>query len=218
MKHFICTGLMAVFAMAGSYGLAQADTVQAGGVATFDLSGQPNDDDDSGIIFWNQSAVAGSVSIEYLSQNPQGSADGEFLLLDGTLRVTIGGLAPGDYQMLIMREYSPAALRAYSRVRAIRVMRRVRRGNPIESRWIRAKLTEGRIRPVGVRAAPKTEMRARDTSLLGQHGYYPDKNYAWAVVDQASDFAVGADVVPEPSSLALLLGVGSSVFLLRRWR
>ncbi len=218
MKYFICTGLMAVIAMAGSSVVAHADTVKAGEVVTFDLSGQPDDENDSGIIIWNQSIKDGSVSLDYLTQNPSGKVDGGFLLLDGTLKVTIDGLEPGDYQMLIMREYSPTALRAYPRIRSLGVMRRVLRDNPIGSTWIRAKPIERRIKRVGIRAAPKREIRAKDTSVLGQHGYDPSNNYAWAVVDRASDFAVGADVVPEPSTLVLLLGLGCGMFLLRRRR
>ncbi len=219
MKYHICTVLIAAVAVAASYRLARAEPLPAGEVLELDASGGFYDD--SGIIIWNRTTdVNGDVTIQ-LDANEPGEVEEGFELLDGTLRVTVSGLQPGEYQVLIMREYAPDRVRAIPRKKAIRVMRHreKRRREKAIMIWTPAKRTGDRANSAPrVAAAPKRQARQKDSSILGAQGYDPGGCYAWTVVDQASDFAVGVQI-PEPSTMALLFGAGGSLLgmhLLRR--
>ena len=198
-------------------GVVRAATIGANGVVSLDLSGDPNDDDDSAIILWNVSGGTGEVTIEYLATNPPGDVEEPFLLLDGTMRITTD-LPDGGHRVLIIREYNRAQVRRKSRVaglrpETLRVMRkRARRANL----WRPAGRTIGAMRDRKKdTAAPRRAFRARETGHLGRRGIYATDVYVWAVVDTASDFAVGG--VPEPTTLCCLLG-GAGVLLWRRRR
>lgn len=192
---------------------SHAVTLPAGGSLSLDLSGNPNDDDDSGIVIRNTSDSAGQVEIEYLTGHVPAKPPGAFILLDGTMRVTVSDLDPKDYRLLLIREYDPQEARRNGlRGRELRLLRR--RARPRGGiRWIRARPADAARRREGRIAAPYGEVRNGTKRVLGQYGYYPDDTYVWAVVDQASDFTAGG--LPEPLTLTMLLA-GAVAMLARR--
>ena len=216
MKRCSCILMIATLMVAASWPWASAEAVSLpmGETISLDLSGDADDADDSGIVIRNTSNSAGDVQVEYLSENPAADAGG-FILLDGTMRVTIGGLQPGDYRLLVVREYDGRKAREKRLIASdLRVIRRKRAR--LGSQWIMARCLSEDMRKKGLRVAPRRMMHDGTESVLGQYGYYPDDTYVWSVVDQASDFAVGG--VPEPSTLVLLLGGGGTLLLVLRGR
>jgi len=216
MKGVARTAAFLAAIVALNCGLAQGETVLSGEVIQIDYSGDTGDDNHTGIVIWNTSAGDGNVSIGYLPTNPSGTPDEGFCLLDGTLQVTTD-LLPGDLRLLVIRDVDRARLRRARRVRGlrretIRVMRRKRReGSAI---WHPARCRSRRMARIRRAEAPVRALRRKQSGLLGQRGIAPDESYVWAVVDQASDFAVGG-LIPEPITLACLL-VPAGLLLVKR--
>ena len=189
-------------------------TVQAGQSVHLDLSGNPDDADQTGIVFWNMSSGPDTITIEGLPQTDLTAEDG-FLMLDGSLRVTTN-LQAGEFRVLLLREYNEVRVRRLRRRALLRGRLRVMRRKGGEARYRRARLRARRMREIRLYGAPVRELRARRTGHLGRRGVDTTKSYVWAVVDNASDFGVGAPV-PEPMSMTILLA-GAAGLLIRRRR
>jgi len=205
------TVLMTALAVVLGGAPADATPVAPDEVVTFDLSSEAGND--SAVIIWNTSGATGDVVIEYLATNPVDEAEEPFLLLDGTLRVTTD-LAPGDLRALVIREYDrlKRVKKKISRL-TLRVMRRKR-----ARLMYRPARCLYRTKPEieGGTAAPRDEIRRKESGLLGRRGIYETDTYVWTVVDQASDFAVGG-MVPEPVTTTCLVA-GMGVLLWRKRR
>jgi hypothetical protein len=89
--------------------LTQEATVPAGGSVHLDLSGNPDDADQRGVVFWNRSPNPDTITIEGLPKSDLPSKDG-FLMLDGSLRITTN-LPAGELRMLVIREYDEVRVR-----------------------------------------------------------------------------------------------------------
>lgn len=161
-------------------------------------------------------AAPGTVTVEELAVNPPGTPPAGFLLLDGTIRVTVTGLPPGNYRMMLQKRYLSSEVDRKGPVRrTLQLLRR--RGGGV---YLPARCLDGKrdtIRRTGAirRAEFKRGLTAGGRSILGMRGVDTTNNYVWSVVDKASDFAVGG--VPEPATAGLLL-IGASALLLRRRR
>ncbi|MFH1732215.1 MAG: PEP-CTERM sorting domain-containing protein [Planctomycetota bacterium] len=198
---------------AASAGTFSGSPVAPDEVLTLDLSGDPVDDNDSAVIIWNMSNATGDVTIEYLPTNPVDEAEGPFLLLDGTLRVTTD-IPDGELRLLVIREYSREKREKKGILPgSLRVMRRKRAAGLWRPARCRARLMRSIERAT---AAPKRQMRRKESGHLGRRGIYETDTYVWAVVDQASDLAVGG-MVPEPVTMTCL-AAGAGVLLWRKRR
>lgn len=198
---------------AASAGTFTGSPVAPDEVLTLDLSGDPVDSDDSAIIIWNMSTATGLVAIEYLPVNPVDEAEEPFLLLDGTLRVTTD-IPDGELRLLVIREYDRQKARKKKLCRdTMRVMRRKREVGLWRPARCKARLMRSIERAT---AAPKRQIRRKSRDHLGRRGIYETDTYVWAVVDQASDLAVGG-MVPEPVTMTCL-AAGAGVLLWRKRR
>lgn len=172
-----------------------------------DLSGDPNDENDTALRLKNLSNTAGTVSIEYLPGPPLIQGDtiqAGFELVDGTLEVS-SDLQPGMLRARYQIEYGVRRVRqAGVRANSLRPMRHdLRSGH-----WRRA---VGAIRRVS--GADLRFLRAQEADfVLGHHGFSSEKSYVWAVVDVNSRYAVGglsAQAVPAlPPLMLVVAGVG----------
>ena len=191
-------------------------TIDAGAVETLDWTGDTGDADNTGITLWNRSDAPATVSIEYLPVNPPGDPPEGFLLLDGTLRVDTGALGDGDLRMLVVREYDPVRAR---RKRLKRERMSVMRRDRARAKYRRARCL---VRPMLTRkkrlvAEIRLALRRKEAGLLGSRGIDLTNTCVWAVVDKSSDFVAGGEVIPEPVSLACVVG-GLGVLVLGRRR
>jgi len=216
-------------------GQVLADPVAPGGTVSIKLNSDT--DDDTGIILKNLTGNTGEVTIEYIAGDPLGGGGGggggrtvqsPFILLDGTLRVTTTGIGPGDYRLLVKREYDRARARARSlkeetmRPLLARPLRPCFR--PAVERIYRQRNASIRYR-YPASAPTRGEIERNRTNggyrALGLHGHDVANSYVWAVVDLDGDFAAGG-LVPEPLTLTALGGgfalVAGSAALRRRRR
>ena len=134
-------------------------------------------------------------------------------MLDGTLRVTTE-IPDGELRLLVIREYSSDSRKKKGiRPNTVRVMRRKR-----EKRLYRPARCRDTMKRDVERAtiAPRDDIRRKKSGLLGRRGINETDTYVWAVVDQASDFAVGG-MIPEPVTMAgLAAGAGALLWRKRR--
>jgi hypothetical protein len=160
-----------------------------------------------------------TVTVEDLAVNPPGTPPEGFLLLDGTLRVSVSGLSPGDYRMMIRKTYS-AEEREHKgvRTRTLQLLRRER----ARELYLPARCLDRPREPIRPRSAISREEFKRGRTnggkrALGLRGVDASNTYVWCVLDKASDFAVGG-VVPEPLTMGLLLTGAAGLLLKRRPR
>ncbi len=206
-----------VFLSASAYAQSRPVFVGPGQEVLIDLSGDPDDMNDSALRLKNLSQNTGQVTVDFIP-GPQTSDSNEpfvqdgFALIDGTLRVQ-SDIPPGELLARYLLEYRPSALRrADIRPRSARMMRRHVRS----ARWIRAvnAIRHPPRRPPG---SPTRNLRdTRPDFELGHHGFLSEKRYVWAVVDVNSDYAVGGAIPAEVPVLAsiLLIAMGSGIGLL----
>jgi hypothetical protein len=172
-----------------------------------DLSGDPQDADDTALRIKNLSANPGLVSIEFdpkAGLGPSDSVASGFALLDGTLIVS-SDIPPGELRARYRVEADARALgRAGIRADGARMLRRdVRSG-----RWRPA------IRALEGRADVRYLRDARADFELGHHGFSEDAQYVWAVIDVNSRYAAGGRVASSVSLFGPLALVGLGVALL----
>jgi len=137
-----------------------------------------------------------------LADPPEG-----FVLLDGTLGITTD-IPDGQMTLQVRIAYDPNELRAIGwdgtkRPSMIRLIK-----GDSHSYW---RPIEDVIRLRGLSARRK--MTPADFTL-GHYGADLDNEYVWAVIDVPGTFAIG---IPEPASLACLIG-GVGALMLRRRR
>jgi hypothetical protein len=172
-----------------------------------DLSGNPQDADDTALRIKNLSANTGIVSVEFDPQaglGPGDSVASGFALLDGTLIVS-SDIPPGE---LRARYRVEASARAYGRVGIRANEGRILRRNVRTGRWRPA------IRALEGRANVRYLRDARADFVLGHHGFSKDAEYVWAVVDVNSRYAAGGKAVPAVPLLGPLALVGLGAALL----
>lgn len=176
------------------------ESVAPESAVTVDLSGNPDDTDNAGVIVFNkQKDVAGTVAIQWVGGELPAPAPEGFRLVDGSMRVALANLPNGGYRMLVRREYSPDDIRALRMDRArLRVMRRVVVPEQRLVRWLPAGPLDGE--PGEIRFAPAPDRAALRSQplLLGARGHSMNDRYVWAVVDHSGDFAVGGPVSAAP--------------------
>ena len=187
--------------------------VTPGQIVTLDVSGSPDDSNDTAVRFENLSQTTGDLSVEFRagpSLLTDQTVDGGFQLLDGTLVVT-STIPNGEKRVRYRMEYIRRDVRRLGlRANSARIMRlRESVWKPARRRILRRESAEVR--------------RLRDHRAdftLGHYGFSRERRYAWAVVDVNSSYAIGAMPVPEPASwLLIVLGGGMLLFhLLHRRR
>lgn len=175
-----------------------AALVGGGQEATIDLSGDPQDGDDSGVRMLNLTQAPGQLGAVLLAGDPRLPGDTVqpgFELIDGTL-VVHSDVAAGELRARYLIEYDARAVRrAGIRADQVRLMRR----DSVSGRWGRA------VRAIQGRAIRRYLPRMRADFELGHHGYSDTQSYVWAVVDVNSRYAVGG---PLATSLPALAPVG----------
>ena len=174
---------------AGSFAASQQVSVGSGEDVLIDLSGDPNDSNDTAVRIKNLSQNSGEVIVDFIS-GPQGSgADGAsvqtgFALVDGTLSVQ-SNIPAGELRVRYRMEYLRADLRRTGvRANSIRMLRRDVPG----ARWVRATNSIRRQTPIRYLRDERADF------VLGHHGYLREKRYVWAVMDVNSEYAIGGAV------------------------
>ena len=213
--------------MAAIYCPAFADTVGPQATVSVPVSG------DTGIILRNLTDNAGEVTVTYIPGDPLGGGGGGgavapgFALLDGTLRVTVTGINKGDYRLLVKRAYTRKEPRA-KLIRRTTMRPLVKRTDGVFRRCV-DRLYRTRNANILFRRNRAAPTRAEITSGLrqvsgrrckGLYGY-KEEPYAWSVLDVDGDYAIGGLLIPEPSSLACLMGtslMAGGAALLRKAR
>ena len=155
----------------------------------------------TGVLFTNQSANEGVVSIELVQGPPGGPNDRVaegFELLDGTLRISTN-VPDGEKRVRVRMGYSEQRiLRRGLRLGSQRLFRRARLRTG--ARWGRA------VRAVQGRATIRRFARSGPVPGLGHFGFDASESYVWSFLDVSSDFAVAARTVAEPTSMMLIVG------------
>lgn len=151
--------------------------------ALVDLSGDPQDADDTAVRIKNLSGQTGIVDVAFDPQagpGPQDTVADGFALVDGTLIVS-SDLPPGELRVRYRIEAGTRALgRAGIRIGQQRLMRR-----DANLRWRPAI----RALRAGTRARYLRDTRA--DFELGHHGFSLADEYVWAVIDVNSHYAAG---------------------------
>lgn len=162
-----------------------------------------------------ESMEDGFVEVQFIP-GPVGQKEDEvaddFLLLDGTLRVS-STIPAGQQRIRVRMGYERAGLRrAGLRTSSVRLLRRRALGRT--ARWLPAvQAATGRAGVRFARTSPlQTERR------VGFYGFDADTEFVWAILDRNSDYAVGAQLVAEPASLVLLAGGLGALFASCRYR
>jgi hypothetical protein len=190
---------------------------------------------DTGIILRNLTDNAGEVTVTYIPGDPLGGGGGGgggcapgFVLLDGTLRVTVSGINPGDYRLLVKRAYTRTEARNKgARLTTMRPL--LKRTDGVFRRCV-DRLTGKRRCNVIFRRNKEAPTRAEIASGLRQVGGrrclglygYKEEPFCWSVLDIDGDYGIGGLLIPEPSSLACLMGMsfmaGGGIILRRARR
>jgi len=180
--------------------------------ALIDLSGNPQDADDTALRIKNLSANPGLVSVEFdpkAGLGPNDTVASGFALLDGTLIVS-SDIPPGELRARYRVESRARALgRAGIRADGARMLRRdVRTG-----RWRPA------IRALESRANVRYLRDTRADFELGHHGFSKDAEYVWAVIDVNSRYAAGGSAAPSVPLLGplALVGLGAALLVTAAW-
>lgn len=211
---------IALIALALFPALTSADSqtvnVDPGQEVLIDLSGNPDDSNDTAVRLKNLSQNPGTVTVEFIPGPPSSGMDGpslpeNFVLVDGTLKVE-SDIPPGELRARYRIEYVRAEVRRQGiRGRSIRLLR----NNLREQRWERAtNLLRSSVTPLRVR-----DQRA--DFVLGHYGYYRDGRYVWAVMDINSEYAIGGELsggTPVPGLLPIFLFVAGGGVLLVGFR
>lgn len=180
----------------------------APGEETLISFGADDEDNDTAVRFKNLSDATSTLDAQFIPGALKGDVAGGFKLLDGSLEIS-SSAPQGEKRVLIRMEVDPRRIRGKRFARAgIRIMRfdvRARRWLPAVQKIVNGGRADIRY------------IRGRRDFTLGHQGYAADKNYAWAVVDVTSRYAVGVLEVPEPTAL-LMAGAGASLLILRRRR
>jgi hypothetical protein len=203
LKWLVLAAIALLFAAAPTHADPQEIPLKPNEEALVDLSGNPQDADDTALRIVNLSGNSGLVTIDFdpmAGLGPNDSVASGFALVDGTLTVS-SDIPAGE---LRARYRVEAGGRALGRVGI--------RAN--EARMLRRDARTGRWRPA-IRALKRraTVRYLRDTRadfVLGHHGFSTSSEYVWAVIDVNSSYAAGgstASPVPLLGPLALL-GLG----------
>lgn len=181
---------------------------------TVDLTGDPQDADDTGWRLFNTSLQAAKIEWSWLpgpAMLPDDTVQQGFALVDGTLLVQ-SNIAPGQLRARYRIEYDGRAVRrAGIRANQVHLMRR----DSENGHWVRA-VQAIRARAVQARYLPRMEA----DFVLGHHGYSADKGYVWAVVDVNSRYAVGGPLASAPIPMLGplgLLAVGAALLGATGW-
>lgn len=198
----------------GVHAQSSGVTVPPDSNVLIDLSDDPEDDNNTGILFGNRSLAKapGTVQVKQFFGPPLGKdqtlPDG-FVLLDNYLHVTTN-IPQGEKRMLVRMEYDIRQVRARRiRVNSLRVLR-LRDGG---THWRRA------YRAIRDNRARQNARFIRDRAqfILGRYGVDEARRNVWATVDVSSNYAIGGIPVPEPAALACI-GAGVGLLLIGRPR
>ena len=213
-KRFVAGALVVMLCQSAFAGFSGGE--EGGGNATTIPPGQETtlfDPLPAQVRIKNLSSQAGEISLEGIPGTPLRSGQtvvGEFVLLDGTLRIT-SNIAQGEKRVRIRMGYNPTRVRSSGlRERSVRLMRLDAR----RARWQPAFRAIRNVGRVDIR-----RLQGRADFVLGHYGVDLLGRDAWGVVDVTSDYAVGALPIPEPLSLSCLAAGGVLLLLShkRRW-
>ena len=187
--------------------------VPAGQEVTLDLSGNPQDEDDTGVRLLNLGNTPGQVGAQWIPGDPRLPGDTVqpgFALIDGTL-LAHSDVSAGELRARYRIEYDGRAVRrAGIRAGSLRLMRR----NAASGRWARA------VRALRGRAIEPRYLRGRAADFeLGHHGFTSEGRYVWAVLDVNSRYAVGGPLAASVPGLVPLglLALGAALLGATGW-
>ncbi|MCP5524791.1 MAG: hypothetical protein H7A46_24970, partial [Verrucomicrobiales bacterium] len=156
-------------------------------IVYLDLTGDPADEEDTGIMVWNRHPQkTAEISLHYRLPVPSGPVEPMMELEPYGVEVQVTGVNAGDYTLLVAVDYGAG----HPAPTDERVLLRLS-GSTGRSVWTWPAPDPDNARGPIDGPAPWAALAARDKTTLGAWGMDPDDDYVWAVVSNCGTFGVG---------------------------